>query len=143
MASLAIEGIPSMHVIDDEITRPPPSYTFVTIQTLMKQDPGQYYLMLGQDCLPSLMDWHEAENLLQVVQPLIGRRVQQQLDFPSKASPALLDRLKRGITDIPIMDISSTRIRQRLALGLYCGHLVASKVLDYICQNQLYSGLTR
>jgi len=59
--------------------------------------------------------------------------------FPQKGlSPALLSAIEKGLTQIPLMEISSTEIRNRLEKGLYCGHLLPAKVWDYIQQHELY-----
>ena len=50
----------------------------------------------------------------------------------------LKTKLEQGLSETPLMDISSTTIRERLKKRLYCGHLVPGKVLDYIYQNGLY-----
>ena len=71
----------------------------------------------------SLNQWKEPEALIALATPLIGAR-------PGSSE-------KMG-TPIPIMEISSTTLRERLNKKLYCGHLIPSKVLDFIETNGVY-----
>lgn len=145
MVQLAIEDIGTFAVSDSEIKRSGPSYTIDTVRHLIDEHSRSkekiaWHLLLGEDSLKEFHRWKESEELVRLAPPLIGTRMlitDWDLDFP----PALLKALKEGITKIPLMEMSSTVIRERLAKKRYCGHLVPAKVLDYIHQNRLYSTL--
>ena len=70
-----------------------------------------------------------------LAKPIIGSRdgkVQKIPDSPIK------DALLRGVTPTPLMEVSSTEIRERLSKKLYCNHLVPGNILDYIRRHNLY-----
>ena len=135
MAELAVSDVSSFKVLDDEIKRSGPSYTFDTLESLTSQHPDtQFRLILGEDSLSRFDDWYRVKELVEIAPPLVGSR---------HSINAFVSDLVRKIIDInmirtPIIEISSTEIRERLMKGLYCGHLLPKKVLDYIYQNRLY-----
>lgn len=133
MVELGIDGVPYCQALPIEGKRSPPSYTIDTVRELKQKYPNKnFHLLLGDDHLPSLSKWKEVEELLQLSPPYIATR--GALIVP----PTLKSLIRNGITKIPLLDISSTCIRERLKKGLYCRHLVPARVLDYIQQNGLY-----
>jgi nicotinate-nucleotide adenylyltransferase len=142
MLKLAIEGIPNFYVNDIELKRQGPSFTLDTLRALIAQeatssDPRQFCLMIGDDSIPGFFKWHKPEEIVKLVPILVGRR---QSEFPElKGDSAICAALRLGITPTRIMDIGATRIRSRLTAGLYCGHLIPAKVVDYIYVHHLYS----
>ncbi len=132
MVKLAIEPLPAFSVTDIELKRGGPSYTIDTLRALQKQLPlAQFHLLLGEDLLVGLSHWKEIENLLKLAPPLVGTR--KLKSFPPLKSVAT------GLTQIPLLDISSTQVRDRIEKDQYCGYLLPAKVLDYIAQHRLYS----
>ena len=70
--------------------------------------------------------------------PLFGSRTILDEKENEQISKKFLHLFKKEITTTKIMDISSTYVRERLSKGLYCGHLVNAKVLEYISAHNLY-----
>lgn len=136
MTALAIEGISEFTLFDFELLKEGPSYTIDAINYLKKKNPNvEFYLILGEDVLPGLPNWKNVVQLLQLAPPLVGTRPFQKLPYLPEELIAFIDK---GKVDIPIMEISSTDLRQRLHQKKYCGHLIPSKVLDYIRSHRLY-----
>lgn len=130
MAQLAIQDIASFKVIDTELKRPGPSYTVHTLKELASEFPQhEWFLILGEDALDSFSSWKDPEEILRIASLLIGSRNGLRKQETSNT----------GFYKIPNLDISSTTVRERLSKGLYCGHLVPAKVLDFINKNGLYS----
>jgi nicotinate-nucleotide adenylyltransferase len=144
MTTAAISPLPQFTLIDLELQKSMPSFTIETIQTLLETDiknkakKRTYFLILGEDSLQQLHTWKHIDELLTLVQPLIGSREKISFEKPKAMSPALFKMIEKGLTPMPIMEISSTAIRERIKNGLYCGHLLPAKVWDYIQQHQLY-----
>lgn len=143
MLKLALAGVQRCRILEAEIAREGPSYTIDTLRELIakenrRKSPRKLCLIIGEDAVAGFPKWREAEEIVRLVPVFIGRRAQATAPL-LKGSLAIRRALKRGLIETRIMDISSTEVRQRLADGLYCGHLVPAKVLDYIYQNQLYS----
>lgn len=140
MLHLAIDGIPGFSVDERELRRKGVSYTYDTLQEFKNNKRTcRIALILGEDAAESFPKWHKAEEIASQVDLLVGQRPGYTLFLPKDLSPAIAQALKRWLTPIPVMDISSTEIRGRLSKNLYCGHLVPAKVLDYIQGHHLYS----
>jgi nicotinate-nucleotide adenylyltransferase len=144
MTMLAIEPIEKFQILDWEIQREGPSYTIDTLRYLIEQNQHKeekvhWHLILGEDSLINFFSWKEAEHLAKLAPPLIGSRNRHLNLGENEASAPLIKTLKKGLTQIPLIEISSTVIRERLKKHLFCGHLLPAKVLDYIQQNRLYS----
>lgn len=144
MLRIALEGVPGCSITEVEVNRSGPSYTIDTLNDLMAEEqtspqPRQLSLLLGDDAIPSFCRWHQPEAIAQLVPIYIGRRSLASLsDVEFPADPFLAETLKKGLTKTRMMEISSTEIRDRLHRGLYCGHLLPQKVLDFIYQQHLY-----
>lgn len=136
MVKLAIEPLTSKFtLIDWELNRPGPSYTINTIHALMQEfKHDTFRLIIGQDVLAGLSLWKDVEELLELAPPLVGARPSQL----TVLDPFVKKVVEKRLISTSIMEISSTEIRQRLRQGLFCGHLVPAKVLDYIYANHLY-----
>lgn len=146
MTRLAIEGIPQFRVVDIECSKQTVSYTVETLRdlvTLEKQrpQPRQLRLLLGADTAEQLAAWRAPEEIISLAPPIVGCRFGWTGLPNGTATPALLQAVQKGLTTIPLLDISSTDIRYRLSKRLYCGHLIHLKVVDYIWQHHLYSTL--
>ena len=135
---------PGLHVWVDniELQMPAPHYTIRTLDALKKREPqNEFTLVIGADNLQNIHRWRDAPRLLSeygvVVYPRTGfemARTRQLLleecrqfpapyvldswTSPDTASLESLDRLYNiSLIDAPIIDISSTEIREREALG--------------------------
>lgn len=143
MLHLATADIQHFKVIDVELQRPVPSYTIDTLYQLKRQQQNTqstniFYLIIGADAAPRFHKWHQAEEIIKNATIIVGRRHDDLplnlLDTP----PQIRKALKMGLTPTRIIDISSTEIRNRISQNLYCGHLLHTKVLDYILSHHLY-----
>lgn len=116
MVAAAIAPFPEFTLLDLELHKTSCCYTIDTIRTLLSLDQQagvkrEYHLILGEDAFEKLHTWREADELIKLAPPLIGKRTLQ---------------------------ISSTQIRSRLQKRLDCSDLLPPKVGDYIQQHQLY-----
>ena len=143
MVQLAISGIPQFRVEDVEIQRGGISYTVDTIKYFLEEEgrkatPAQLYLIIGSDSVPGFFHWHKPEEIVHIVPLLVGSRTSEFDPAKLNGRPEIVESIKKGWTQIRIMEISATEIRSRLLQGMYCGHLIPKEVLDYIYKNQLY-----
>lgn len=143
MLKLAIEDISEFSIIENELQRPPPSFTIDTIEELLAADNNkpadeqpQYFLILGEDALDGLHKWHRVEDIIAKVQLLIGARSCKE--YLKCENLELQKAIENGMTITRLFDISSSEIRQRIQQKRICNHLLPRKVLDYIYRNRLY-----
>jgi len=140
MVSLAISSVPQFKLLDYEANLEGLSYTVQTLRFLHEREqispePRQLHLLLGDDSLAAFLSWKEPAEIVRLAPPLIACR---QWSQTWEENDSISKAIRLGMTPTNIMEISSTDIRSRLAKGLYCGHLVPEKVLDYINKHQLY-----
>jgi nicotinate-nucleotide adenylyltransferase len=134
MVRLAIDGEPRYTLSRIEIEREGPSYTVDTVRTLTAQRPGvDWHLVIGQDQYAGFHTWHGWQELLGLVTLAVANRA----DAPLNADPQVL-RVPHEAVALPMMDISSTDIRARLARGLGIADLVPASVAGYIARHHLY-----
>lgn len=140
MVAAAIAPLPQFTFLDLEIQNAGITYTVDSIRKLIEmQSEGakEYFLILGADAISLFHQWKEVEQLIALAAPLVGKRGEEPV-FPKEFPKKVASAIRKGMTETPIIEISSSNIRDRLAKGLYCGHLVPARVLEYIQQNQLY-----
>lgn len=138
MTRLAIEEIGAFSLLDWEAHHSGPSYTIDTVKRWKAENEGALFLLLGEDQLSHLHHWREVDTLFTLCRPLIASREKHTLPIPALSLP-IQALIVQGRTKSPLLEISSTQVRQRLKEGLYCGHLVPHLALDYIQEHRLYS----
>lgn len=141
MLELALQDIPQFQVKDFESKRPPPSFTFDTIEAVLAEEAlnpmqRQFYLMMGEDAVEGFKHWHRPEDIIKSVSLLIGSRT---CSSKGKQDDTLIGRaISQGRMQTNILDVSATDIRDRLRKGLCCEHLVPQQALAYIKEHKLY-----
>ena len=134
MLQLALEDVPGCDPYDEEIFRPPPSYTIDSIKKLK----GDIRLIVAEDTAYGFNEWKDVNLLLKMAPPIVGVRHGFNRGKLKTLPEKIKLKVEEGMMEIPAMDISSSEIRERLKKRLYCGHLMQGKVLDYIHQNTIY-----
>jgi len=139
MVHRAIADNPHFKLCTLEVERPGPSYTVDTLMMLREQLGSEVNLLfiLGRDTLAELPSWKEPQKLVQlcrmVVAPRLGSKDLQHLEIEI---PGLLDKVIQ--LDMPVIGISSSGIRQRIAQGLPIRYLVPAAVEKYITEQKIY-----
>jgi nicotinate-nucleotide adenylyltransferase len=139
MVRRAIADNPYFRLSTLEVERPGPSYTVDTLTTLRKRlgSKASLFFILGRDTLAELHLWKEPQKVVQlcrlVVPPRLGSRDLKHLEG---MIPGLLDEVIQ--LDMPVIGISSSGIRQRLAEGLSIRYLVPLGVEEYIAEHKVY-----
>lgn len=117
-----------------EFTMPKPSYTIDTLNALQEKFPDdEFYLVIGGDNWKVFDKWRNSEEILAKYHLLIYPRLGYEVTIPEE----LKDRVT--LVDAPIIELSSTQIRERLAKGQSVRYYVPDEVLEFIERNQLYS----
>ncbi len=139
MVCRGIADNPSFKLNTLEVDRQGPSYTVDTLTSLKDQLSSQasLFFILGRDTLAELPLWKEPRKVIQlcrlVVPPRLGSRDLRHLE---EAVPGLLERVIQ--LDMPVIGISSSEIRQRIARGLSIRYLVPTAVERYIGEQRIY-----
>jgi len=139
MARLAIADNPRFRLGVTEVERHGPSYTVETMMALREQfgSEASLFFILGRDTLADLPVWKEPAKLVQlcrlVVAPRLGSR---DLKHLKEAMPGLLDEIVQ--LDMPLIEISSSGIRERVRNGMSIRYLVPQRVERYINEHGIY-----
>ncbi len=133
MVQLAIEDNPRLKASNIEFSLPKPSCTIDTMVYLHEKYPQhQFSLIMGSDNLVTLDKWKNFELLLQRYTLHIYKRE------PFSGIPPQMEGADIRIYDVPMMDISSTYIRQSLASGQSIRYLVPESVYQFLDGSRLY-----
>ena len=144
MVRLAAKNLDKAKVLDLELKRDGPSYTYLTIEELKQQYPqDELVLLMGTDMFLSFMTWKNPEIILS--HSALGvfyrgdRGEVTQIDLAKAQMEA--DGHTVYLVENPVVDISSTDLRRMLAL--HCaGPFLADGVADYIRRHGLYETWT-
>jgi len=122
MVNLAIGGHEHLAVSTIEIDRGGVSYTVDTLAALAEQQPGcSLFFLMGADSLKDLPTWREPQRLCELAVPLVVRRAgSPEPDFSvirHLLTAERLEEIREHQVEMPIIELSSTDIRQRVARG--------------------------
>jgi nicotinate-nucleotide adenylyltransferase len=116
-----------------EFTMPKPSYTIDTLNALQAKFPDdEFYLVTGADNWVIFDRWRNSKEILAKYHLLVYPRLGYEVVIPEE----LRDRVT--LVDAPIIELSSTAVRERLAQGLSARYYVPDEVLSYIERKGLY-----
>ncbi len=140
MCRLAVKDLPFAEVSDMEIQRQGASYTYLTLQELHTIYPNdQLFLITGADMFMTIHEWKHPEIIFSLATVCGVPRNDDDISRLEQQAAYLHTRgAKTEILNAPIMTVSSTQIRNRVAQGKSIAGLVTPEVEAYILQNGLY-----
>ena len=140
MARAGVTDIEGLEVSDIDIRIGTPTYTINTIINMRKnyKHIGEIYVIFGDDTMETIGNWYRSEDLSKLANIVFYKRKNSNaiLDinlYPFTSPPVFIDG--------PYIDLSSTKIRNLLSLGLSVGGLVHPKVEEIIIKRNLYGGI--
>ena len=136
MCQLAIEGSALFNIEDLELKRTGPSYTIDTAREFARRGWGKVHWLIGADMLNYLPKWHLAHQVIEEIEFVIIARPGLVLDWP--LLPPEFQHLRQNVVVAPLVEISATQIRGRVAGGLSIDYLTPEPVCRYIRENGLY-----
>lgn len=126
---LAIGREPRLVADDCEIRREGPSFTVDTLEGLTEQFPrARRVLLMGADAFAHFHTWHRWPRILELAEIAVVLRPGARLEPPAEAATALAGRFHA--LEVPLIDISSSRIRQKLRDGLSVRGLLPDAILN-------------
>lgn len=141
MANLATLTNEKFIVSDIEIKKEEKSYTINTVRELIKiYEDTEFYFITGADAVITLPDWHEADNLLRLCKIIAVSRP----GFNTLEINNMLQSIKDQhdgqieLLQVPMLQISSTDIRNRIMNKRSAKYLLPEAVENYIIKNNLY-----
>ena len=133
MTKLALADYPKLKASDFEFSLPKPSYTIHTLEALSEAYPDNTFsLIIGADNWEAFDRWRDFEEILEqyriYVYPRFGYRI--------SISKKLKDRVEA--LNSPVIEISSTFIREALIKGKNMHAFLPESVHKYIIEKGLY-----
>jgi len=134
LVNLATEDYPKIKPSDIEFKLPQPNYTVNTLAHLQDKFPQhEFSLIMGEDNLKSLHKWKNYEMILKNYPIYVYPRISSELENSTfRNNPNI------HFIDAPIVEISSTFIRENIKNKKNVQPLLPSKVWEYIDHNNIY-----
>ena len=144
MISLAVAGEKNFELSDYELKRPAPSYTLETIRKFQADCGSEtsIHWLIGADGVDDLTYWYKITELIDACDlTTMYRAGCEPPDFAKfKEIWGLqrIEKLQRNIIQTPLVDISSTEIRDLITVNGDYSKMLHPAVADYIRKNGLY-----
>ena len=141
MTGLAVNNNPFMKVLDLEVKREGYTYTYETMEELHNRYPEyHFYFIFGADCLFSIEKWKFPERIFANCSIIAAVRENCDLSLMKNKIEELRAQYQADIVLLPFLqlEISSTMIRERVAMGQSIRYLVPDEVISYIEEKGFY-----
>lgn len=130
LARLATEGNPKLKVSNIEFNLPKPSYTIDTLAFITEKYPQhEFSVIIGSDSYQNLPKWKNYQLILDNYALIVYIRPGFKAPLESLGNPTILNA--------PLLDISSTNIRDLIKMGKSVRYLLTDEVRLEI-ENQGY-----
>ncbi len=133
MVQLALQDYPQFKASDFEFHLPKPSYTVNTLDALKKSYPEHNFtLIIGSDNWTEFDKWRNYDKILDNYSIKIYPRLGYRISIPPKYKSRV------EALDAPIVEISSTFIRESISEGKEMKAFLPEAVYQYINSKELY-----
>ena len=144
MLQRALRDIPEFELCRYEIDSPEVSFTYKTLRHLRELFPRDlFFLIVGSETLADIPNWRFPDEVCRLASIAAARRPGAPIEDFSGFSPYVneerIAEFRRQILPMPLIELSSTAIRQRTAEGRSIRFLTPETVVAYIRENVLYS----
>lgn len=132
------EGIPGVEASRLEIDRGGPSYSVETAEEIRRQAGApepELFLVVGADLVPELESWERAKDLRRLVTLAVVSRPLGS----ARPSPVVSSGWRVEWIDGPMVDVSSSEIRQALSEGSSIEDLVPVGVVRCLRDRNMYA----
>ncbi|OPZ84837.1 MAG: Nicotinate-nucleotide adenylyltransferase [Firmicutes bacterium ADurb.Bin419] len=142
MVRQAVNNNPYFFESRVEVERGGYTYTIDTLKNLRQtygKDAKLYYI-IGADVLSDLLTWRNYQEVFGICEFIAVLRPGNGIEVFNRQMEYLRDNFGAVIhfMDTPLIEISSTEIRNRIKQGKSIKYLVPDSVEDYIKENRLY-----
>lgn len=133
MVRLAIETFqPHISLCDIEMSLPRPSYTIDTLKVLKEKYPERdFTVLMGSDSMDCIEKWKDFRDLLHNNRIIVYPR-------PSSDIEAIKLNYNVEIVNSPLMEISSTFIRNAVKAGKRAHYFMPPRAYKYLIDNNIY-----
>lgn len=139
MVEMAIAGNPRFALSYVDLHRRGLSYTADSLEILAQEHPDHtLYFLMGQDSLRDFPNWYEPGRIARQARLGVALRPGVSVDVD-----AIVERVSEAagritLVDVPLIQIASRTLRQRVRDGLPITYQVPREVEEYIYRRGLY-----
>lgn len=141
MLKLALQNEANIEIEDFEITRNQISFSIDTVNYLIEKYPGaELYMLIGTDQALAFEKWKNWEEIINKVQVCITQRPEALPDDFFQFTDRLYSnsKYKPKFVHAPIINITSTLVRDKIRVGESVSGFVPNEVEKYIMQTGIY-----
>jgi nicotinate-nucleotide adenylyltransferase len=144
MCRLLIDGEDGLSVCALEIERDGPSYTVETLKAIHAGHPDlELTFVVGADTARTLPAWREPEQVLALAEFAVAARAGTEREAVLESIAGLGRAGEIRFLTTPLLEVSSSMARERVAAGEPIEELVGSAVAGYIAANKLYGAVAK
>jgi nicotinate-nucleotide adenylyltransferase len=133
MVAIAIRDEEGMELSVAEEIRDGPSYTHELLRSLRTQSDDGLYFILGADSVADLPNWRDPKSILDLATLIVFPRAGYSSFVPVDGDASIV------LFEEPVIDVSSTEIREKCRRGESTAGLIPERVRNFILDNSLYS----
>jgi len=139
LVKIAIEDNPKLKVSDIEFSLTKPSYTSLTLSHLQEKYPNNHFsLIMGEDNLRSFHKWKNHEDILMKHKIIVYPRSLLDYEKPNVFKNKLDKHSQVSFCNAPIMNISSSFIRNAIKENKDVSYMLTKPVAKYIEEMHFY-----
>lgn len=132
MVEIALEGNDKLRASNIEFNLPQPNYTVVTLAKLKEKYPNySFALIMGEDNFQAIDKWYNYEQILDNYPIIVYPRNERSTTTINYSTVTFLQ-------DVPLMNISSTYIRNAIKSNKDVKYVLTNEVLKYIEEMNFY-----
>jgi nicotinate-nucleotide adenylyltransferase len=144
MLELALADNSAFAISTVDLDRPGPSFTADLLALLAAElSPVSLVFLMGSDSLRDFPTWHEPDRIIALAELGVARRPAAAADLNEIIAAVPFARDRIHFVDVPLIGISATDIRRRVASGLPISYQVPRAVEEYIEERGLYAPRSR
>ena len=132
MVAAAVDGVAGAEASDIELELGGTSYTAKTLAALAEREPrASFWLIVGGDQAANLDTWREIDEIKRLATLVV-------VDRPGSVGCEPPEGFRFERVDVPLLEVSSSLVRERVADGAPITWLVPDAVLPLIEEHRLY-----
>lgn len=137
MVSRAISDNSKFAIDTTEFALEGPSYTYKTLE-ILKSNPSykdfEFHIICGTDVFVDIPTWHGGKEVIEYANFLVYPR-----NTTTNYTPEEMKDKTKFLNGVPVLEISSTFLREQIKNGKTTKHLLPKYVREYIKQKNLYN----
>jgi len=141
LIKMAVRGENFFQVSDYEINRKEINYTYKTLEYFISLEPEtDWYFITGVDCLMELDSWKNVDRILSGCKLVVFNRPGYERDeiFKQKLKIEKIYSEEIIFMDLPLLDISSSKIKKKIKNGDNVSYLMPNGVYNTVLELGLY-----